>query len=587
MSDYKKLTMRMGRFSWLFLITFLMIACQHREDTYNKQIVKADSLMRNQPDSALIILDSLEPFVQDFSRSRLRQWQLLRLMAQNKCDSVFRSDSLQIVLTDYYDHHGTSNERMMAHYLLGRAYCDMGETPRALKCYLDAAECADTTSFGCDWRQLSIVYLQAGDLFYRQYLPYEALAYYGEAERMAQKCEDKSLSLNASEQKILAYNELSDFSKVDSLTDYVFHGYDKMGETEKAMRSLTTSLYHHIKAGDTLKAKIQIDYLLTHIDSGKIRTSPEWAFINTLLGNYYLLIGEINSAESHFRTMLKNDDHLQIKVFAYKGLMEVYQAKGCSDSIYKYTKAYCNVNDSSNVFRYARQLEIINSLYQYDRIERNAALNEASSQRKTSIIIALLLISAALFISIFLFYKHKQTLSKRELVLNNIKYNDLSEMYHSLFNDMDALKAEKFDLASTLAEKEKHLVILEKQIEEYDAVVCRLTIGDPETSEVFKSLHKKAIRGEKATINELRSMRAIVSEKTSAFTEQLKKKDYLMSFKEENICYLIRYGFSASEISVLLDLSPQTLSYFKRKLLKKLFQTDGKASDINYYLCNL
>ena len=269
------------------------------------------------------------------------------------------------------------------------------------------------------------------------------------------------------------------------------------------------------------------------------------------------------------------DDHLQIKVFAYKGLMEVYQAKGCSDSIYKYTKAYCNVNDSSNVFRYARQLENINSL------------NEASSQRKTSIIIALLLISAALFVSIFLFYKHKQTLSKRELVLNNIKYNDLSEMYHSLFNDMDALKAEKFDLASTLAEKEKHLVILEKQIEEYDAVVCRLTIGDPETSEVFKSLHKKAIRGEKATINELRSMRAIVSENTSAFTEQLKKKDYLMSFKEENICYLIRYGFSASEISVLLDLSPQTLSYFKRKLLKKLFQIDGKASDINDYLCNL
>ena len=38
MSDYKKLTMRMGRFSWFFLITFLMIACQHREDTYNKQI---------------------------------------------------------------------------------------------------------------------------------------------------------------------------------------------------------------------------------------------------------------------------------------------------------------------------------------------------------------------------------------------------------------------------------------------------------------------------------------------------------------------------------------------------------------------
>ena len=42
-------------------------------------------------------------------------------MAQNKCDTVFRSDSLQHVLTDYYDRHGTPNERMWAHYLLGRA----------------------------------------------------------------------------------------------------------------------------------------------------------------------------------------------------------------------------------------------------------------------------------------------------------------------------------------------------------------------------------------------------------------------------------------------------------------------------------
>ena len=82
-------------------------------------------------------------------------------------------------------------------------------------------------------------------------------------------------------------------------------------------------------------------------------------------------------------------------------------------------------------------------------------------------------------------------------------------------------------------------------------------------------------------------MRAVVSEKGSGFVEKLKKLDYMMSFREENICYMIRYGFSASEISMLLGLSPQTLSYFKRKLLKKLFQVEGKASEINDFLCNI
>ncbi|MBR6264852.1 MAG: hypothetical protein IKR05_16795 [Prevotella sp.] len=96
---------------------------------------RAYNIINDYPDSALVILDSLEPSSHDFSQESLRRWQLLRLMAQNKCDTVFRSDSLQLLLTEYYDKHGTPNERMTAHYLLGRAYSDMGEAPRALQCF--------------------------------------------------------------------------------------------------------------------------------------------------------------------------------------------------------------------------------------------------------------------------------------------------------------------------------------------------------------------------------------------------------------------------------------------------------------------
>ncbi len=69
--------------------------------------------MGDRPDSALGILDAMpQPEATLLSKGQLRRWQLLRLMAQNKCDTVFRSDSLQRVLTDYYDRHGTPNERM-------------------------------------------------------------------------------------------------------------------------------------------------------------------------------------------------------------------------------------------------------------------------------------------------------------------------------------------------------------------------------------------------------------------------------------------------------------------------------------------
>ena len=97
---------------------------------------RAQVIINDCPDSALAILDSLEPSSHEFSQENLRRWQLLRLMAQNKCDTVFSGDSLQKKLVKYYDRYGTPNERMTAHYILGRAYSDMGDAPRALPCFL-------------------------------------------------------------------------------------------------------------------------------------------------------------------------------------------------------------------------------------------------------------------------------------------------------------------------------------------------------------------------------------------------------------------------------------------------------------------
>ena len=140
---------------YIVVTTMILAACVG-DGKEHAVLDRAQRIINDHPDSALFILDSLEQSSHDFSRSNIRRWQLLRLMAQNKCDTVFRSDSLQIVLTNYYDHRGTPNERMIAHYLLGRAYSDMGEAPRALQCFQDAAACADTTAADCDYHTLVI-----------------------------------------------------------------------------------------------------------------------------------------------------------------------------------------------------------------------------------------------------------------------------------------------------------------------------------------------------------------------------------------------------------------------------------------------
>ena len=79
-------------------------------------------------------------------------------------------DSVMKEVADWYDRHGTPNERMEAHYLLGCTYRDMGEAPRAVDCYLDAAACADTTATDCDFYTLASIYAQMATLYHQQLL---------------------------------------------------------------------------------------------------------------------------------------------------------------------------------------------------------------------------------------------------------------------------------------------------------------------------------------------------------------------------------------------------------------------------------
>ena len=72
-------------------------------------------------------------------------YELIKMKIANKQDVVFTSDSLIKEIVDYYKDHGSANEQMLAYYLLGRVYYQMGEAPQALQAYYDALEKADTT----------------------------------------------------------------------------------------------------------------------------------------------------------------------------------------------------------------------------------------------------------------------------------------------------------------------------------------------------------------------------------------------------------------------------------------------------------
>ena len=123
---------------------------------------------------------------------------------RNRSGQPFTVADMQPYVT-FFDEHGTPNDRLLAHYLLGLAYYDHGEAPMALQCYQNAAECADTTATDCDYAQLARVYGQMAQIFYQQSLYKQQLIYQKKAVKYAWIGKDTLAGLMSFEAESFAY----------------------------------------------------------------------------------------------------------------------------------------------------------------------------------------------------------------------------------------------------------------------------------------------------------------------------------------------------------------------------------------------
>ena len=86
----------------------------------------------------IIILSVLSSCIRGGKYTAMRKG-LDSLNTLNRNDQPFTSADVQ-PYADYFDGYGTSNDQVLAHYLLGRAYHEHGEAPMALKCYQEARD---------------------------------------------------------------------------------------------------------------------------------------------------------------------------------------------------------------------------------------------------------------------------------------------------------------------------------------------------------------------------------------------------------------------------------------------------------------
>lgn len=151
----------------IIIITILLLsfsACQRHSDAW-AQLNHADSIMATAPDSALILLNNINPSQLSGNEEKAR-YALLRSIAfdKNYIDTT-SFDVLQPAI-DYYLKHGTPNEKIRTLYYQGRIYQNRHNDDMAMQSFLNAIQESHIAS---DSLLIAHLLVAQGTLYFKLY----------------------------------------------------------------------------------------------------------------------------------------------------------------------------------------------------------------------------------------------------------------------------------------------------------------------------------------------------------------------------------------------------------------------------------
>ncbi len=560
----------------LFLMLCLMAGCTHT--SRNPQLVAVDSMLATRPDSALALLrqDFRSSFgeVEGSSEADRMYYYLLLADACNKCYDTLPSDSVMHLVADFYDAHGTPNEQVRAHYLLGCVYRDLGEAPQALDCYHTALDRADTTASDCNYRLLMSVYGQMADLFHRQNLPQDELHALDLSGKCFLACSDTIGYIRSQELKSKAYILMEDTASIiknieETQLLYIKHGYPYMAVRENGLLiDICVQRGELQKVTQLIKEYEGLSKLFDN--SGNIEKGREVYY--GIKGEYYLKSNQIDSAEYYMRKLLP----YEYKSIAYEGLLSIYQKKGIKDSIVKYVRSYHSAIDQQNNRNRTQIVSQMSSMYNYHRLQIKAKQEEEIANTYRRIIYAI--VFAMLLASYLIYHLAKRQKQKKmqELAQANTAYSALLSQYSQMQDDLSAAQ-QGFDNYRT--EKEKAIQQLQQELSSYQEDAEQQKKWDASQAMLHDAivihLHKMASKACKATEEEWRSLNQFAIKNMPAFLDKVCDEEKHLTEKEIKVCILTRLQFIPTEMAVLLDLSRQRITNVKANANKKLFNVTG------------
>ena len=572
----------------LFIIMLLASCAGNRK--YDDLMQRADSIMNVNDDSAKVairMLDGVKSQLPEFSKAQKMRYELLRHKAMNKAYISFTSDSKMKEVVDYYDRHGSANERMLANYVLGCVYRDMHEVPLALEYYNKATEQADTTAADCDYGTLYRVYSQMGFLFSKQYLPYQLLDAFGKAEKYAYLAKDTLNAIINYQNKGDAYDYLGRKDSVVAINLRSANMFKRIGDNYNAAIALGCNYSYYIEKQDSVNAKKAFEAYFSTGYEGNSNYGDAKAFLLCEKGRYYMFISRLDSAFSCLNQSLKLSKSYSNKAAATKVLAQYYARVNKPVLAMKYALKSSEYNDSDLLVVRESQLQQIQAMYNYGRNQEIARKAELKAERITMLVYVLIAGGVVIFLLLTHLYLKQLKKKKEKILVTKHLYDDSLLKLRQKQEELELLRTvNDRKIADVIKEKEQTINKLKEDLKDIRDKYSNSSLSDVDIllkeSSIYKrikylELHPKETMRE----NDWIELEETIEQLIPSFIPLLKNRLNVMAYR---ICLLVKLEISTSSIAILLGLSSSAISKYRKVMLEKLCGRSGKPKDFDEYI---
>ncbi|MBO4826680.1 MAG: hypothetical protein J5506_05535 [Prevotella sp.] len=527
-------------------------------------------------------------------------------------DSITNVDSIRMAV-NFFNRHGSANEQMRASYLMGCAYRDTGDAPRALENYQNAAERADTTSRDCDFFRLSCVFSQMAGIYHKQLLLSNEIKAREKAAYYAMRTDSIYYGIYDLDMSAAAYIMKGRNDSAQIILEKVQKLYGENGFEQEKLRSSRVLIYLYAqqkdRLGDARRLINEFDSKSDMFDKNH-ELPPSKRLYNYYKGLYFESVGSLDSAEFYYRKSYRPNRPVSDQEPTYRGLLSVYKKRHQADSIANYAELYCEANDSSVAKKDRELMAQMTASYNYSRFQKQAFEKEREAHDTKLIMLGVTALLLLLLLVFWYQYSQYKARKRQELMDIRNEYAFATDEYQKNTHMMEMLdrshraviKTVQNELKGALAENLSYKDELAKVTQAFNTLNEEFENSKKELTEENAQLEKriKAIKKKKALTMAkgkdlsffetkiVRDIRICLGNPLSCLTFENKElllataREYypdlmddldgtIVNSQEKLTCILVVLNLRGTECANLLKVSVQRITNIKQLLNMELF----------------